>query len=133
MGVGEALVSMLGGKGTPGIVERTLIRPPASRLGPATIEERQQVIQQSMLGSRYDQAIDRKSAYETLKERADKAVADDATQAGTAAREKARSGNSRRSNRQGVMEAMIKSVVRSIGSSLGRQISRGILGSILKR
>jgi DNA helicase HerA-like ATPase len=133
LGVGEALVSMLGGKGTPGIVERTLIRPPASRLGPATMEERQQVIQQSMLGSRYDQAIDRKSAYETLKERADKAVADDATQAGTAAREKARSGNSRRSNRQGVMEAMIKSVVRSIGSSLGRQISRGILGSILKR
>ncbi len=133
LGVGEALVSMLGGKGTPGIVERTLIRPPASRLGPATAAERQAVIQQSMLGSRYDQAIDRKSAYETLKERADKAVAEDAKQAETAAREKASSGSSRRSNRQGVMEAMIKSVVRSIGSSLGRQISRGILGSILKR
>jgi DNA helicase HerA-like ATPase len=133
LGVGEALVSMLGGKGTPGIVERTLIRPPASRLGPATMAERQQVIQQSMLGSRYDQAIDRKSAYETLKERADKAAAEDAKQAETAEREKARSGSSRRSNRQGVMEAMIKSVVRSIGSSLGRQISRGILGSILKR
>ena len=91
--------------------------------------ERQQVIQQSMLGSRYDQAIDRKSAYETLQERADKAVAEEAKQAETAARHKPRSG----SNRQGVMEAMIKSVVRSIGSSLGRQISRGILGSILKR
>ena len=129
LGVGEALVSMLGGKGTPGIVERTLIRPPASRLGPATMAERQQVIQQSMLGSRYDQAIDRKSAYETLQERAAKAVAEDAKQAEAAAREKPRSG----SNRQGVMEAMIKSVVRSIGSSLGRQISRGILGSILKR
>jgi hypothetical protein len=124
---------MLGGKGTPGIVERTLIRPPASRLGPATMAERRQVIQQSMLGSRYDQAIDRKSAYETLKERADRAVAEVARQAETAAREKARSGSSRRSNRQGVMEAMIKSVVRSIGSSLGRQISRGVLGSILKR
>jgi len=133
LGVGEALVSMLGGKGTPGIVERTLIRPPASRLGPATMAERQQVIQQSMFGSRYDQAIDRKSAYETLKERADKAIAEDAKQAEIATREKTRSGSSRRSNRQGVMEAMIKSVVRSIGSSLGRQISRGILGSILKR
>jgi DNA helicase HerA-like ATPase len=132
LGVGEALVSMLGGKGTPGIVERTLIRPPASRLGPATAAERQAVIQQSLLGSRYDQAIDRKSAYETLKERADKAVAEDAKQAEIAARGKAGSGSSRRSNRQGVMEAMIKSVVRSIGSSLGRQISRGILGSILK-
>jgi hypothetical protein len=132
LGVGEALVSMLGGKGTPGIVERTLIRPPASRLGPATTAERQAVIQQSLLGSRYDQTIDRKSAYETLKERADKAIAEDAKQAGTPSRGKPRSGNSRVSNRQGVMEAMIKSVVRSIGSSLGRQISRGILGSILK-
>jgi DNA helicase HerA-like ATPase len=132
LGVGEALVSMLGGKGTPGIVERTLIRPPASRLGPATAAERQTIIQQSLLGSRYDQSIDRKSAYESLKERADKAVAEDAKQTGTAAREKTRSGGSRGSNRQGVMEAMIKSVVRSIGSSLGRQISRGILGSILK-
>jgi hypothetical protein len=133
LGVGEALVSMLGGKGTPGIVERTLIRPPASRLGPATMAERQQVIQQSMLGSRYDQAIDRKSAYETLQERAEKAVAEDAKRAEAAARQKSRTGSNRRSNRQGVMEAMIKSVVRSIGSSLGRQISRGILGSILKR
>jgi len=132
LGVGEALVSMLGGKGTPAIVERTLIRPPASRLGPATAAERQAIIRQSLLGGRYDQAIDRKSAYETLKERADKVVAEDAKQAETAAREKARSGRTRGSNRQGVMEAMIKSVVRSIGSSLGRQISRGILGSIFK-
>jgi hypothetical protein len=97
-----------------------------------TTAERQAVIQQSLLGSRYDQTIDRKSAYETLKERADKAIAEDAKQAGTPSRGKPRSGNSRVSNRQGVMEAMIKSVVRSIGSSLGRQISRGILGSILK-
>jgi DNA helicase HerA-like ATPase len=132
LGVGEALVSMLGGKGMPGIVERTLIRPPASRLGPATEAERQAIIQQSLLGSRYDQSIDRKSAYESLKERADKAVAENVKQTGTAAREKTRTGGSRGSNRQGVMEAMIKSVVRSIGSSLGRQISRGILGSILK-
>ncbi|HYQ71101.1 MAG TPA: helicase HerA-like domain-containing protein, partial [Gammaproteobacteria bacterium] len=80
------------------------------------------------LGSRYDQAIDRKSAYETLKERADKAVVDNARQTGVTTRKQPRA----RSNRQGVMEAMIKSVVRSIGSSLGRRISRGILGSILK-
>jgi hypothetical protein len=128
LGVGEALVSMLGGRGTPGIVERTLIRPPASRLGPATPPERQAVIRQSLLGSRYDRTVDRRSAYEILKERADKAVADAAGQAGESTRKKTRAG----SNRQGVMEAMIKSVVRSIGSSLGRRISRGILGSILK-
>ncbi|HYQ73205.1 MAG TPA: helicase HerA-like domain-containing protein, partial [Gammaproteobacteria bacterium] len=46
LGVGEALVSMLGAKGTPGIVERTLIRPPSSRLGPATAAERQAMIQE---------------------------------------------------------------------------------------
>jgi len=130
LGVGEALVSMLGGKGIPGIVERALIRPPASRMGPATAAERQAVIQQSMLGSRYDQSIDRRSAYETLRERAEKLHAE---KADSAVRIKAAATKGRRSNRQGVMEAMIKSVVRSIGSSLGRQITRGILGSILKR
>jgi len=132
LGVGEALVSTLGDKGVPGIVERTLIRPPSSRLGPATAAERQAIMGQSMLGSRYDQSIDRRSAYETLKERADKAAAVEA-RTGADARQRTTKVTARRSNRQGVMEAMIKSVVRSIGSSLGRQISRGILGSILKR
>lgn len=132
LGVGEALVSTLGGKGIPGIVERTLIRPPASRLGPATLAERQAVIQQSLLGRRYDQSIDRRSAYETLKARADKAVTGHARRTGTVTRERSRPGRSRGSNRQGVMEAMIKSVVRSIGSTLGRRISRGILGAIFK-
>lgn len=133
LGVGEALVSTLGGKGIPGVVERTLIRPPASRLGPAKPAERRAIIEQSMFANRYDEALDRVSAYEMLKERAEKAAAAEADREKAAAAEKARNkGSGRRSNRQGVMEAMIKSVVRSIGSSLGRQISRGILGSILK-
>ncbi len=66
LGVGEALVSTLGGKGTPGIVERTLIRPPASRLGPVTPAERQAIIAQSLLGKRYDKSVDSRSAYEML-------------------------------------------------------------------
>jgi len=133
LGVGEALVSTLGGKGTPSVVERTLIRPPASRLGPAKPAERRAIIEESMFASRYDAAIDRVSAYEMLKERAEKAAAAESSSSKAEAAEKARNKTSgRRSNRQGVMEAMIKSVVRSIGSSLGRQISRGILGTILK-
>jgi len=133
LGVGEALVSTLGGKGTPGVVERTLIRPPASRLGPATPAERQAIIDASLFAKRYDTALDRVSAYEMLKERAEKAALVEAERAKEEAAEKVRNTSSgRRSNRQGVMEAMIKSVVRSVGSSLGRQISRGILGSILK-
>ena len=134
LGVGEALVSTLGGKGIPGIVERTLIRPPASRLGPATMAERKAVMEGSMFSGRYDQRLDRRSAYEMLKERAEKAAAVEADDA-AATRRGPRTETApkrRRSNRQGVMEAMVKSVVRSIGSSLGRRIARGMLGSILK-
>jgi DNA helicase HerA-like ATPase len=123
LGVGEALVSTLGGKGIPGRVERTLIRPPASRLGPATRAERLAVMEESPFSGRYDQQLDRRSAYEMLKERADRVVQ---TQSG----KKNTSGRS--SNRQGVIETMLKSVARSLGTSLGRAISRGALGSILK-
>jgi DNA double-strand break repair helicase HerA and related ATPase len=130
LGVGEALVSTLGGKGTPGIVERTLIRPPSSRLGPATPAERAAIIAQSLLGKRYDKSVDNRSAYEMLRERAEKAAVVEGQEAAAKAEQKA--GKGRTSNRQGVMEAMMKSVVRSVGSSLGRSIARGILGSILK-
>jgi DNA helicase HerA-like ATPase len=123
LGVGEALVSTLGSKGIPGMVERTLIRPPASRLGPATRTERQVVMEDSPFQGRYDQQLDRRSAYEMLKERADKAVQQPAGKKKTSGRS---------SNRQGVIEAMVKSIVRSLGTSLGREISRGVLGSILK-
>ena len=50
LGVGEALVSTLHDKGVPSIVERTLICPPSSRIGPATAEERQTVMSRSPVG-----------------------------------------------------------------------------------
>ena len=133
LGIGEALVSTLEGKGIPGVVERTLIRPPASRLGPITPAEREAITGTSQLGARYNHPIDRQSAYEVLKERAEKVIAppgkaDEAPSAGRGRPQpRARTGN-----RQSVMEAMVKSVVRSLGSSLGRRIARGILGTILK-
>lgn len=131
LGVGEALVSTLGVKGVPGMVERVLIRPPASRLGPATRAEREAVMAASIFSRRYDEPVDRRSAYEMLNERAE----NKSKQETDAAAEKTASKKTpaRSSNRQGVMEAMLKSIVRSIGSSLGRQISRGVLGSILKK
>lgn len=133
LGVGEALVSMLEGKGIPAVVERALIRPPASRLGPATAAERASVIERSLLGKRYDKSIDSVSAYEMLKERAGKAAAQaERPEPEAESRSPARRTAAPRSNRQGVVEAMVKSVVRSAGSSLGRSIVRGILGSILK-
>ncbi len=128
LGVGEALVSTLERKGAPGIVQRTLIRPPSSRLGPASESERKAVIEHSMLRGRYEQTVDRESAYEHLKERAAKEKEKE-KDVDTKDKDK---GRRRRSNRQSVTEAMVKSVVRALGSSLGRRIARGVLGSILK-
>ena len=127
LGVGEALVSLLDAKGTPGIVERALICPPASRIGPATPEERRQVMERSPLRGKYDQPVDRESAHERLQARAQQAAA-----AEDDAREETRRARSTGRQRQSVGEAMAKSVVRSIGSSLGRQIVRGVLGAIFK-
>ncbi|NOR40283.1 MAG: DUF853 family protein, partial [Gammaproteobacteria bacterium] len=74
LGVGEALVSTLDSKGIPGMVERVLIRPPTSRLGPATRAEREAVMAASVFRERYDQPVDRRSAYEMLNERAAQAA-----------------------------------------------------------
>lgn len=70
LGVGEALVSCLDAKGTPGMVERVWIAPPASRIGPATAQEREALLRESPVAGIYDQAIDRNSAYEVLRDRA---------------------------------------------------------------
>ena len=129
LGVGEALVSTLDSKGIPGMVERVLIRPPASRLGPATRAEREAVMAASVFRERYDQPVDRRSAYEMLNERAAQAAQQ---QAAAEAAKPGRKTSSRRSNRQSPLEAMLKSIARSFGSSLGRQLSRGVLGSLLK-
>ncbi|MBX3569819.1 MAG: DUF853 domain-containing protein [Rhizobiaceae bacterium] len=84
LGVGEALVSTLEQKGIPSMVQRTLIRPPASRLGPITPEERRKLINESPVAGQYDQTVDRESAFEMLQK---KALAAQQAQAEAAARE----------------------------------------------
>ena len=74
LGVGEALVSTLEKKGIPSIVQRTLMRPPSSRLGPITDAERRDVMSMSPVGSQYDKTIDRESAFEVLAKRAQDAA-----------------------------------------------------------
>lgn len=131
LGVGEALVSTLQKKGVPGVVQRTLIRPPGSRLGPAKPAERRKIIEASDFYGRYDERIDRKSAYEHLKLRAERAAEDTAKQEPAS---RSRGTGQRRSGyqRQGVVEAWFKSMARAVGSSPGRRITRNIFGSILK-
>jgi hypothetical protein len=69
LSVGEALVSFLDEKGTPTVVERAWIEPPASRIGALTTAERQAIIANSVLRGHYEQAVDRESAYEKLQSR----------------------------------------------------------------
>ncbi|NOQ15651.1 MAG: DUF853 family protein, partial [Methyloprofundus sp.] len=128
---GEALVSTLDAKGSPTIVERVLIRPPESQMGPLTADERKEQIKRSPFSGKYDEAVDRESAYELLKKRALKAE----QEAEKEQNQKTTSSKGRSSSRQTWSEAMIKSAARSIGTSLGREggkFLRGILGSFLR-
>ena len=74
LGTGEALVSTLQAKGIPSVVERTLIRPPSSRLGPLAAGERAGVIALSPVAGQYDEDLDRESAFEILNRRAEQAA-----------------------------------------------------------
>jgi len=134
LAVGEALVSVLDLEGRPTPVERILIAPPESKVGAISDEERAEKIRLSPLAGRYDQLLDRESAYEVLKQR-EVAIptppAPPAEAPQPAAPREPASRQARTSSRQTVAEAMIKSTVRSIGSQLGHQLVRGVLGSIL--
>lgn len=127
---GEALVSVLGGEGAPTPVERILICPPSSRIGPLNNEERQAIMNRSPMKGRYDDEIDRESAYEILKERAQKHIEDEKLAEERKAKAKSEK-KARSSNRQSYTESITKSVLRSLGSSLGRQIVRGIMKTLL--
>ncbi len=131
LAVGEALVSVLDAKGSPTPVERTLIRPPQSRLGPLTAGERAEQLARSPLAGRYDKALDRESAAELLAGRARAAQAQ--VQADTQAAASAPAPTARAPGRQPdtFLETTAKSALRSIGSQIGRQLVRGVLGSLL--
>jgi DNA helicase HerA-like ATPase len=133
LGVGEALVSVLDEKGAPTVVQRTLIRPPVSRLGPITPAERAAIMAQSPVRGLYDTAKDRESAFEILKSRA--AAATEAVQApAPAQRGRApAAAKPRASNRQSMGEAFTKSLLRQAGSTIARELMRGILGGMKKR
>ena len=128
LGVGEALVSVLDADGKPTPVQHVYIKPPESRVGPLTDKERKEHLSRSPYKGRYDQVVDRESAYEMLKEKAQK-------QAAAAEQEKNKKSTAatKRSTRQSPVEAMVSSAARSMGSQIGRQIMRGILGSLFGR
>lgn len=129
LGIGEALVSMLDPRGSPAVVERALVYPPHSRMTPLTPEERSQVVRTSPLYPQYIQTVDRESAYERLKAKAE-------TGATPKSPEGSRRSTPRRSSGQGagdVIGSAAKSAARSIGSQIGRELIRGMLGSLSRR
>ena len=152
--VGEALVSLLQPDGSPSPVERTLIKPPASRVGPVTPQERGVMIQTDAIGDKYDTAVDRESAEEILAAKtqeaaasaaaaraaddAEKAAAVQAKQDAQAAKEAARAAAAQakaeaQAQRAAEREAAnspwakaVTSATRAASSSIGRQVANEI-------
>lgn len=152
VGVGEAVTSFLDARGAPGVVERTLIRPPSSAMGPIEDALRAQIIAASPVAGKYERAVDRDSAHEMLARRAEAA----AREAGQAAPETqagdgynqgrryqpptARGGAtatrpapaSRSSKRDTPVDAFAKSFARQLGSRSGQALARGVLGTLFR-
>jgi DNA helicase HerA-like ATPase len=157
LAVGEALVSFLEAKGTPAVVERAWILPPATRIGPVTPAERAAVIKASPVAGHYEQVVDRESAYEKLQARTNARAGAPATAAPSATSETAGARTDppaasapassglpaeigallfgttgpRGGHHDGILTSAARSAARSVGSGVGREILRGVLGSIL--
>jgi DNA helicase HerA-like ATPase len=148
LAVGEALVSTLQDKGIPMPVQRALIAPPRCRMGAITQEERQTQRLRSPVGGKYDNAINRESAYEMLAARAQASTSDAApppsvpapgspsapasTAESNPITKKLSEWMFGTSRRQGAVEAMAKSAMRTAGNQLGKKLLRGVLGSLMK-
>lgn len=152
VGTGEAVTSFLVKKGAPGMAERTLIRPPASQLGPLGVAERQATMATSPVAGKYETTLDRESAREILAKRAEAAareaeVAEEGEEEAPMAEREYRSARrysgskvgrstakpKRRASRSdSVGQAFAKSFARQLGSQSGRAVVRGILGGLFK-
>jgi len=129
LGIGEALVGTLEEKGTPAMVQRVAVAPPQSRIGPLTDAERADVIRRSPLAGRYDQPIDRESAYEKLTGRADGKMAP------TEQKEEKGGGPDFGGIAGEILGSLAsqvsKTVVRQAANQIGRQLVRGLMGALL--
>lgn len=149
VGTGEAVTSMLDQKGIPMIVERTLIRPPSSQLGPITQQERAAIMAMSPMSGKYDKRLDRDSAFEMLARRADAAAKEAEAAEAQAAREeeaerefrqarrydggRTASSRSRRAKEpESLGGALADAFVKEMKGTTGRRIIRGIFGTIFK-
>jgi hypothetical protein len=118
-------------------VERALVCPPRSQIGPITPAQRQEIMRTSVIAGVYENAIDRESAYELLKGRAAQAATESAPQSPQHPGPKPWYGDLLGSGSAGgrrgdtLAETIAKSAARTLGSTVGRQLVRGVLGSLL--
>jgi DNA helicase HerA-like ATPase len=129
LSVGEALVSFLDKSGSPEIVERVKINLPTSQLGPVSLKEREDIIRHSPFYGLYEHALDRESAFETLKRNAEKTELLTETKENSPPKIKNPVGRPKDS----VLTSLLKSTLRSFSTQAGREIIRGILGSFSKK
>ncbi len=149
---GEALVSMLDSEGRPGVVERAMILPPHSIIGTITPEKRQELITNSPFYYKYNQIVDKESAYELLKakmnaQQEQKSLVEEAKLHEKQVKEQNKEAERLRKEQEKldkekartakknvtVVEKMAKSFVGTMSSSIGREIARGIFGSLLRK
>ncbi len=144
LAVGEALVSLLDAKGRPSVTERVYVLPPGSQIGPITPQQRQSLLQNSLVAGVYEKTVDRESAYEKLQSRASAGASSAQSAPNGGAAGQSDSGGilgglndvlfgttgPRGGKHDGLAQSMAKSAVRTMGSTVGREIIRGVLGSL---
>ena len=144
LAVGEALISLLDAKGPPSMTERVFVLPPGSQIGPITLQQRQSLMQNSLVAGVYEKTVDRESAYEKLQGRAEVSATTAAKAPNGGAVGQSESGGilgglndmlfgttgPRGAKHDGLALSMARSAVRTMGSAVGREVIRGVLGSI---
>lgn len=137
LAVGEALVSLLDAKGSPGITERVFVVPPGSHIGPISDAQRAALLQQSLVAGVYEAMIDRESAYEVLSQRAQETMeqAEAATQSNSGVAGMVNdfmfgTTGPRGGKKDGLVQSVLKSTVRTQANRMGRELLRGVLGGL---
>ncbi len=130
LAVGEALVSVLDAKGTPRMVQRAGILPPQSDMDAASEADIQAAVKASPLYAKYNQAVDRHSAFEALETQRAKEAAQREEEERAKQREAEKKAASRRtSTRQTPLQKAVSSTATTVGRELGKRIVRGLFGT----
>lgn len=134
LAVGEALVSFLDAEGRPGIVERAWVLPPHSLLGTLTPEERRAAMAGSAIAGKYENSLDRHSAYEMIQNQGTAPLQQESKERSAVPQRKSSGQQTpRRSPANGPLERMAKSAINTIGRQVARDLVRGLFGTLKKR